>query len=117
MIIGAHVLIYSKDAVADRAFLRDVIGLAHVDAGDGWLIFALPPAEVGVHPGETNGDHALSFMTDDIEAEVARLKARGVACTPVENQGYGLTTMMALPGGGALQLYQPLHPMAIGAKS
>lgn len=107
-------LIYSRDAAADRAFLRDALGLSHVDAGDGWLIFALPPAEVGVHPSAENGAHTLSFMTDDVEAEVSRLAAQGVACTPVENRGYGLTTMMSLPGGGAIQVYQPLHPVAIG---
>jgi catechol 2,3-dioxygenase-like lactoylglutathione lyase family enzyme len=115
LIIGAHVLIYSKDAGADRAFLRDVLGLSHVDAGDGWLIFALPPAEVGVHPAKENGAHALSFMTDNVETEIAALKAQGVACTPVENQGYGLVSMMTLPGGGQVQLYQPLHPLAITA--
>jgi len=114
MIIGTHALIYSTDAAADRAFLRDVLGLAHVDAGEGWLIFALPPAEVGVHPARENGAHALSFMTDNVEAEVAGLKSNGVACTPIENRGYGLVTMLTLPGGGHIQLYQPLHPLAIG---
>jgi hypothetical protein len=117
MIIGTHMLIYSKDAAADRAFLRDVMGLAHVDAGEGWLIFALPPAEVGVHPSAENGAHALSFMTDNVAGEVARLTVAGVACTPVEDHGYGLTCMMSLPGGGEMQLYEPRHPLAIGAKA
>jgi hypothetical protein len=113
MIIGAHALIYSRNAEADRAFLRDVLRLDHIDAGEGWLIFALPPAEIGVHPGAQNGAHALSFMTDDIEAEIARLRAAGVVCPDAENRGYGIATEMMLPGGGQIQLYQPLHPMAI----
>ena len=113
MIIGTHTLIYSTDAAADRAFLRDVLKFDHVDAGDGWLIFALPPAEMGVHPSDANGAHAVSFMTDNIEAEVARLKAAGVSCGPVEDRRYGLATEFKLPGGGEIQLYQPLHPVAI----
>lgn len=113
MIIGTHTLIYSKDAAADRAFLRDVLGFTHVDAGDGWLIFALPPAEMGVHPGKENGAHAVSFMTDDIAAEIARLRAAGVACGAIEDRGYGLATEFKLPGGGEFQLYQPSHAVAI----
>ena len=83
MINGAHVIFYSADAAADRAFLRDVIGLKGVDVGGGWLIFALPPAEVAVHPAQANGGQALYLMCDDVEAETARLGAAGVACNPV----------------------------------
>ena len=78
-IIGVHAMIYTKDAEADRAFLRDVLKFEHVDAGEGWLIFALPPTEVGVHPSEKNDEHELYLMTDDVEAEIARLQAAGVA--------------------------------------
>lgn len=109
MINGAHVMIYSKDAEADRAFLRDVLGFRYVDVGHGWLIFALPDSEVAVHPAETGGSHELYLMTDDVEAEIARLSAAGVACTGVENVGWGLRTRLALPGGGQLALYQPRH--------
>ena len=115
MIIGAHVLIYSSNADADRAFLRDMFGFDHVDAGGGWLIFALPPAEVGVHPSSSNGAHALSLMTDDIEVELARLRAAGVACSAVEDRRYGLAAEFTLPGGGDIQIYQPLHPLTIKA--
>lgn len=113
MIIGTHALIYSKNANADRAFLRDVLGFSHVDAGGGWLIFALPPAEIGVHPSAENGAHAVSFMTDNIEDEIARLRAAGIACTAPEDRRFGLVSEMTLPGGGQIQIYQPLHPLAI----
>ncbi len=109
MINGAHVIIYSKDAQADRAFLRDVLGFPFVDVGHGWLIFALPPSEAAVHPAETGDSHELYLMTDDVEAEIARLSAAGTPCTAVENVGWGLRTRMTLPGGGALALYQPRH--------
>jgi len=124
MIHGAHFLIYSEDPEADRAFLRDVLGLRSVDAGHGWLIFALPPAEVAVHPaGEGERDPrpvggfapvVLYLMCDDVDAEVATLAAKGVACAPVEEEGWGLSTSCALPGGGKVGLYQPLHPTALG---
>ena len=113
-IIGMHAMIYTKDAEGDRAFLRDVLGLKCVDGGGGWLIFALPPAEMGVHPGDKNDVYELYFMTDDVEAEVSRLKSKGVACDEIADQGYGLVTGVALPGGGKLGLYQPRHPMAHG---
>jgi catechol 2,3-dioxygenase-like lactoylglutathione lyase family enzyme len=114
MIIGVHAMIYTKDAEADRAFLRDVLKFKHVDAGQGWLIFALPPAEVGVHPSDKNGEHELYLMTDDVEAEIERLTAAGVVCDSVQDQGYGLVTALTLPGGGKLGLYQPRHPLAHG---
>jgi len=119
MINGAHVLIYSRDAEADRAFLRDVLGYPYVDTGGGWLIFKLPPAEVGVHPtdGGEAGDREppteLHLMCDDIEATVARLRERGVEPTrPVIDAGYGIETGIRLPGGAVLGLYQPKHPVA-----
>ncbi len=114
-IIGAHAMLYTKDAEADRAFLRDVLELKNVDAGEGWLIFALPPAEMGVHPSDENDVYELYFMTDDVEAEVARLRDKGVACDDIADHGYGLVTAITLPGGGKLGLYQPRHPLAHGA--
>jgi catechol 2,3-dioxygenase-like lactoylglutathione lyase family enzyme len=109
MITGVHVIVNSTDAAADRAFLRDVIGLKGVDAGGGWLIFALPPAELAVHPAEANGGHALYLMCDDVEAEIRRLLALGVACDPITEAGWGRLTALQLPGGGKLALYQPGH--------
>jgi hypothetical protein len=109
MITGAHAILYSTNPQADRDFLRDVIGLPHVDVGHGWLIFGLPPAEIAVHPAETTASHELYFMCDDIEAFVASMTSRGVACSPVQNQGWGAVTQMTLPGGGSLGVYQPRH--------
>jgi hypothetical protein len=109
MLIGAHAIVYSTKPDADRAFLRDVLALPHVDVGGGWLIFGLPPAEIAVHPADANGRHELYLMCDDIEAFVAEMKTRGIACGPVQNQGWGLLTQMTLPGGGALGVYQPRH--------
>jgi catechol 2,3-dioxygenase-like lactoylglutathione lyase family enzyme len=110
MINGAHVILYSKHAEADRAFLKDVLGFGHVDAGHGWLIFALPPSEAAVHPADAQEMHELYLMTDDIEGEVARLKAAGVACEAVSDQRWGRLTHIRLPGGGKLGLYEPRHP-------
>lgn len=109
MITGAHSIIYSKDAEADRAFLRDVLKFPHVDVGRGWLIFGLPPAEVAVHPGEANGVHEFYLMCDDVAAFVAEMAKHGAACDPVQDQGYGLVTAVTLPGGGKLGVYQPRH--------
>jgi hypothetical protein len=111
MISGAHIIIYSRDADADRAFIRDVLEYPHVDAGGGWLIFKLPPAEVAVHPAETPS-HELYLMCDDVSATVESLAARGVACGPVSDQGWGLLTSIRLPGGGDVGLYEPRHPRA-----
>lgn len=110
MISGAHVVIYSKDAEADRAFLRDVLGFGHVDAGHGWLIFALPPAEAAVHPAETGGSEQLFLMCEDLEATMADLAGKGIACGPVEAPRWGRLTHILLPGGGRLGLYEPRHP-------
>ncbi|HVS38917.1 MAG TPA: hypothetical protein VMS17_25390 [Gemmataceae bacterium] len=116
MIIGAHSIIYSTNPDADRAFLCDVLKLTHVDVGDGWLIFGLPPAEVAVHPSGENDVHEFYLMCDDVEAFVAEMKRSDVACGPVRNQGWGLLTHLMLPGGGRLGVYQPRHarPKAMG---
>lgn len=116
MIVGAHAIVYSKDPEADRALLRDVLGLPYVDVGDGWLIFGLPPAELAVHPSTRNDLHELYLMCEDAAAFVGAMKARGVSCSPPENLGWGVRTMLSLPGGGRLGVYQPRHarpkPMA-----
>jgi hypothetical protein len=109
MIIGAHAIIHSKKPEADRAFLRDVLAFDHVDVGGGWLIFGLPPSEVAVHPSNKNGVHELYLMCDDVEAFVASMKKAKVACSRIENQGWGLVTQVTLPGGGKLGVYQPRH--------
>jgi len=109
MLTGAHSIIYSTNAEADRAFLRDVLALPSVDVGHGWLIFGLPPAEVAVHPSEKNNIHELYFMCDDIDAFIARMKAHVIDCDPVKDAGWGLLTHITLPGGGKLGVYQPRH--------
>ncbi|HYT39769.1 MAG TPA: extradiol dioxygenase [Acidimicrobiia bacterium] len=113
MITGAHAIIYSPAADEVRAFLRDVLEFASVDAGGGWLIFALPPAELAVHPTDGEGQHELFLMCDDIDATIAELSAKGVECQPVTEQRWGLLTSLTLPGGGGLGLYQPRHPTAV----
>jgi hypothetical protein len=116
-IIGAHMLLYTPEPETLRAVLRDVFGLQHVDAGAGWLIFRLPPAELGVHPSERGADdtsHAISFMCDDINATVADLRAKGIEVLgEPRDEGYGITVMLNLPGGCQVQLYEPRHPLAI----
>ena len=116
MIIGAHSIIYSKRAVADRTFLRDVLGFPNVDAGDGWLIFGLPPSELAVHPAEKNDVHEFYLLCDDVQAFIADMKKRKITCGPVQSLGWGLLTQLRLPGGGRLGVYQPRHarprPMA-----
>ena len=109
MINGAHSIIYSTNPEADRAFLRDVLKLPAVDVGHGWLIFGLPPAEVAVHPSEKNNVHEFYLMCDDVAALIADMKAHGVTCSDVQNQGWGLLTQVSLPGGGKLGIYQPRH--------
>jgi catechol 2,3-dioxygenase-like lactoylglutathione lyase family enzyme len=111
MITGAHAVLYTRDADALRAFLRDVLGFAGVDAGGGWMIFALPPAEVAAHPDERGGRHQLYLTCDDIAATVASLEEKGVEFTgPVSDVGWGLLTAMKVPGGDELGLYEPRHP-------
>jgi hypothetical protein len=109
MITGAHAIIYSTKPEADRAFLRDVLAFPHVDVGHGWLIFALPPAEVAVHPGSRNDAHELYLMCEDIEAFVKDMTGHGVTCSAVQSMGWGLLTQVELPGGGKLGVYQPRH--------
>jgi catechol 2,3-dioxygenase-like lactoylglutathione lyase family enzyme len=113
MIFGAHVVIYSENAEADRDFLRDILGLKSVDAGHGWLIFALPPAEAAVHPAEDNNLHELYFMCDDLNAEIAALARKGVRCSQIQQARWGSITKFQLPGGSEIGLYQPKHPIAI----
>jgi catechol 2,3-dioxygenase-like lactoylglutathione lyase family enzyme len=110
MISGAHAIIYSKDADADRAFLRDVLGLDYVDSGGGWLIFGLPPSEIAVHPThDTGGSHEVYFLCESIDAFVNDMKARGVPCDPVATLGWGQLTRITLPGGGGIGVYEPRH--------
>jgi hypothetical protein len=108
-IIGAHAILYSRSAEADRAFLRDVVGFPSVDVGHGWLIFALPPAEVAVHPTEGEEAHELYLMVEDVEAFVAGMAARGVTCSPVRDLRWGILTEVSLPSGARLGVYQPRH--------
>jgi catechol 2,3-dioxygenase-like lactoylglutathione lyase family enzyme len=114
MITGAHVVVYSKNAEADRAFFRDVLGFKSVDAGHGWLIFALPPAEAAFHPSDRNGPHELYFLCGSLKDEMTSLAKKGVACSKVEEARWGSITKMRLPGGGEVGLYQPKHPTALG---
>ena len=125
MITGTHVLFYSQKPEADREFLRDVLGFLSVDAGGGWLIFALPPAEAAIHPaeGEARQDAGtmlsaeIYLMCDDVQGEIKRLQEKKVNCAPVEKARWGMKTTIRLPSGGKLGLYQPTHPTAIGLKS
>jgi catechol 2,3-dioxygenase-like lactoylglutathione lyase family enzyme len=117
MIFGAHLIVYSQDADADRAFFRDVLGFSSVDAGHGWLIFGLPPAELAVDPAEAHGRDELYFMCDDLEAEMRALGEKGVRCSEVEEARWGSVTKIGLPGGGEVGLYQPRHPSAIDPTS
>jgi len=124
MFTGAHVLLYSHDPEADRAFFRDVLEFRAVDAGGGWLIFALPPAEAALHPadagtGQLHAGHrllgaVLYLMCDDLRAVVGRLEARNVRCTEIEEAPWGVRTTIPLPSGGEVGLYQPAHPTALG---
>jgi hypothetical protein len=112
MITGVHAIVYAEDAEATRAFLRDVLDLPSVDAGRGWLIFALPPAEIAAHPSENSGRHELFLMCDHIESTVAELKAKGVEFVrDISDEGFGLMTALRVPGGGELGLYEPRHPL------
>jgi len=116
MISGAHVIVYSKDADADRAFFRDALGFKSVDAGHGWLIFALPPAEAAFHPGEKNSIHELYLMCEDLTVEMATLAKKNVKCSEIHEERWGSITKVRLPGGGDVHLSQPKHPTALGLK-
>jgi hypothetical protein len=109
MIVGAHVIINSKDQAADRAFLRDVLKLPHVDVGGGWLIFGLPPSEVAIHPTEGVVSHELYLMCKDVGTFVEAMRGHSIACTPVREERWGLLTQLTLPGGGKLGVYEPRH--------
>jgi hypothetical protein len=109
MIIGAHSILYSTDAEADRAFLKDVLQFSHVDVGHGWLIFGLPPAEVAVHPADKNDVHELYLMVDDVHAFIAEMQSRNVATTEAQELPWGVLTHITLPSGGKLGVYQPRH--------
>ncbi|WP_021592715.1 MULTISPECIES: VOC family protein [Actinomadura] len=113
MINGAHVILYSNDAEADRAFIRNVLEFPGVDAGHGWLIFKLPPAEVAVHPVEGPPRHEFCLMCDDIRATLDELADKGVkVAAPISEQGWGLLAAIELPSGAELPIYQPQHPLA-----
>jgi catechol 2,3-dioxygenase-like lactoylglutathione lyase family enzyme len=112
MITGMHAVVYTRNAEADRAFFKDVLGFAAVDAGGGWLIFAAPPSELACHPAESNGRHELYIMCDDVRAEMTRLAEKGIACGPLREEKWGLLSTIRLPGGGDLGLYEPHHPTA-----
>ncbi len=113
MISGTHLIIYSKDAEADRAFFRDILKLNNVDVGDGWLIFALPPSELAVHPSGDNDTHEIYLMCDDIKLFVEQMKSHRIMCSKVDDQGWGLLVQVTLPGGGKLGVYQPRHARPI----
>jgi catechol 2,3-dioxygenase-like lactoylglutathione lyase family enzyme len=115
MINGVHTIMYSKDADGMRAFFRDTLGLGSVDAGSGWLIFALPPAELAFHPTDGESRQELYLLCDDIVGTLAELRGRGVEITQeVSDRGWGLLSALRLPDGSELPLYQPKHPTAIG---
>lgn len=109
MFNGGHVVIYSTDAEADRHFFREVLGLSHVDVGDGWLIFALPPSEVAFHPHEASTAHDFYFMCDDIRTICQEFETRGIAYTDPVDEGWGIVSSFVLPGGGKVGFYQPRH--------
>ncbi len=109
MISGFGAIIYSKDAEADRAFFRDVLGLPNVDAGGGWLIFAMPPSELAFHPAETGGTHEIYLMCEDIEAFIAEVSRQGASCEEVVDQGWGLLSSVTLPSGGTIGVYEAKH--------
>jgi catechol 2,3-dioxygenase-like lactoylglutathione lyase family enzyme len=119
MIIGTHVLFYTTNPEADRAFFRDVLGFRSVDAGEGWLIFKMPPAEAGFHPaegsdgGQPETGAVVYLMCDDLHALIKSLEAKKVKCSKIEEESWGLRTSIALPSGGEIGLYQPKHPTAL----
>jgi hypothetical protein len=117
MILGAHAIINSKKPDLDREFLRKVLGLPHVDAGHGWLIFGLPPSEVAVHPADESGAHELFFIVKDIKAFLSEMKKRKIKCSPAQELRWGILTQVTLPGGGKLGFYQALHPRPKAAKA
>ena len=116
MLTGAHIVVYSKDPEADRAFFKEILGFRSVDAGEGWLIFAVPTAEVAFHPHDENNKHEMYFMCDDINAQIAALKKKGVQVGEISEQRWGTLTTISLPGGGVIGLYEPKHPVTFERK-
>ena len=112
-IIGTHTIIYSKDAEADRKFFRDILKYRNVDVGGGWLVFALPPGEVAVHPSDENDVHEFYLMCDDVKAFIDKMKKTKVGCSSIHEERWGSLVHITLPGGGKLGIYQPKHPLAI----
>jgi len=112
MISGAHVILYSQNAEADRKFFRQILKFPHVDAGDGWLIFALPPTELAVHPTEEESSHELFLMCDDLKGAIKELKQKKIRCSTPIARDWGTIAAITLPSGSKLALYQPKHPLA-----
>jgi len=113
MIFGAHTIVFSQDAEADRAFFRDVLSMEGVDSGGGWLIFALPPTEMAFHPTDGANVNEIYLLCDDIVDEMSRLEAKGVTFSKVDEERWGTVTRFTLPGGTEIGLYQPKHPLAL----
>jgi catechol 2,3-dioxygenase-like lactoylglutathione lyase family enzyme len=113
VIIGSHVIVFSRDPEADRAFFSEVLGRPHVDAGGGWLIFSLPPAELAMHPSDGPTEHELYLMCDDLDATMDDLRAKGVDFADISEERWGRLTRFRLPGGGDVGLYEPRHPLAL----
>jgi hypothetical protein len=113
MITGGHVVIYSTNPEADRAILRDILKLTHVDVGGGWLIFGLPPAEVAVHHSDKNDVHSFYLMCDDVESFIQEMKKHNIATSSIQDERWGLLTYLFLPGGGKLGIYEPRHEQPV----
>ncbi len=113
MITGAHMIIFSTQPDADRAFLRDVLHLPHIDAGEGWLIFGLPPSEMAVHPHKRNNVQRIYLMCEDIHQFIAEMGRHAISCSEISEADWGLLTEVTLPGGGKLGVYQPRHTRAV----
>ncbi len=117
MITGAHAIVYSTKPDADRAFMRDVLGLPSIDTGGGWLIFGLPSSEVAVHPAEENGRHELYFLVTNVAAFVARMKRQKITCSALQTERWGVITNVTLPGGGTIGVYEPRHARLPAARA
>ena len=113
MIFGAHVIVFTHDADADRAFFRDVLEMDSVDSGGGWLIFAMPPSEIAFHPTDEGATNELYLLCDDLGTEMQRLASKGVVFSQVDEERWGSVTRFTLPGGTTVGLYQPKHTMAL----
>lgn len=108
MVNGAHIIVYSEKPGEDRKFFKDVLKFSHIDVGGGWLIFGLPPSEAAFHPGKNNV-HEFYLMCDDVKAFIKTVEAKGTACSPIHEERWGSITMVTLPGGGKIGVYQPKH--------